>query len=466
MLIAAQDAPEACMGITFVEKGQRDRPHGKTALVLAGGAISGAAFKIGGLIALNSYLTNRSVTDFDIYMGISAGAFLGAPLAAGIGPEELLRSLEGRSQRITQFSPLDFYRPNWREWIHKPATLARDAVATLPAATLAIARQLGTNRPLLVERVRNFLEEPSVHNAEQLIWPIMADITRGAELQKGLSYLPSGIFDNRGIERFIRVNLKRNGVPNHFRLLKLERGKSLYIGATNLNTASAAIFGHDADCSLTISEAVQASTAIPGFFRPPRVNGQEYIDGGVRKTANISQAVERGADLVIAYNPFRPFVSYHADQLLNGQRSLSDMGIITVINQAFRTLLHTRLMLGVEKLQMNPDFHGDVILIEPSETDAKFFNINPLAFWRRAEAAEHGFTSVKEAIERHHVRIERILARYGIRADLGRMQASTDEIREARYDEGAIMDVLEREVHLPRRGRPRSGPLLRVVGED
>ncbi len=454
------------MGITFVEKSHRKRPRAKVALVLAGGAISGGAFKLGGMIALNSYLVDRSVTDFDIYVGISAGAFLAAPLSAGIEPEELLRSIEGRSERISQFSPLDFYRPNWREFISKPLSFARDAVTTLPAATFAIARQLGRNRPLLVNRVRAFIDEPSVRNAEQLIWPIVVDFNRNSDLQRGLSYLPSGLFDNSGLERFVRENLKRNGMPNHFRLLKLERGCSLYIGATNLNTATPAVFGHDEDCSLTISEAVQASTAIPGFYRPARINGQDYVDAAVRKTANISEAVKHGAELVIAYNPFRPFVNYYADQLLHGQRSISDMGIITVINQAFRTLLHTRLMLGIEKLRMNPDFKGDVILIEPSETDTKFFNLNPLAFWRRAEAAEHGFTSVKEGIERHHERIESILTRYGIRTDLSRLQESTDEIREARYDEAAIMDVLEREVHGPTPASPRRAPALRVVGED
>lgn len=454
------------MGITFVEKSERRRPHAKIALVLAGGAISGGAFKLGGMIALNSYLVDRSMTDFDIYVGVSAGAFLAAPMAAGIGPEELLRSIEGRSERISQFSPADFYRPNWREFISKPMSLARDAVTTLPAASMAIFRQIGRNRPLLVNRVRNFLDEPSVRNAEQLIWPIVQDFNRHSELQRGLSYLPSGLFDNSGIERFVRENLKRNGMPNHFRLLKLERGCSLYIGATNLNTAEPAVFGHDEDCSLTISEAVQASTAIPGFYRPARINGHDYVDAAVRRTANISQAVKHGAGLIIAYNPFRPFVNYYADQLLQGQRSISDMGIVTVINQAFRTLLHTRLMIGIEKLRLNPDFQGDVILIEPSETDTKFFNLNPLAFWRRAEAAEQGFSSVKEAIERHDARISRILARYGIRTDLSRLQESTDEIREARYDEAAIMDVLERGVHATDSSVQRQAPRLRVVGED
>ncbi len=49
-------------------------------MVLAGGAVSGAAFKIGGLKALDDYLVNRKLTEFDTYVGLSAGALLAVPL--------------------------------------------------------------------------------------------------------------------------------------------------------------------------------------------------------------------------------------------------------------------------------------------------------------------------------------------------------------------------------------------------
>ena len=122
-------------------------------------------------------------------------------------------------------------------------------------------------------------------------------------------------------------------------------------------------------------------------------------------------------------------------------------------------------MLGIEKLRLDQDFQGDVILLEPSEDDLEFFHINPLAFWRRAESALYGFVSVKEAVERHYPRIDSILSRYCIRTDLERLRRSTDEIRRARYDGSAILDVLEAELH-PRRpeGVRMSRPQLRVVG--
>jgi len=455
------------MGITFVEKGDRNRPrpHAKVALVLAGGAISGGAFKIGGLIALNTLLTNRGVTDFDIYVGISAGAFLAAPMAAGIGPEEMLRSLEGTSTRLEPFRPIDFYRPNWREFATKPLRASADALAFIPGASLALARQLGKHRPELVNRTRAFLHEPGLRTAEMLVRPIIQDMLRESDLRPGLSYLPSGLFDNSGIERFIRENLRKNDVPNDFRLLQIERGKSLYIGATNLNTAEGVVFGHDEDNSVTISEAVQASTAIPGFYKPARIRGQDYIDAGVRRTANISQAVKRGATLVIAYNPFRPFVNYYADQLLNQQASISDMGVGTVVNQAFRTMLHTRLLLGIEKIKLDPNFHGDIVLLEPSETDVKFFNMNPLNFWERAESALHGYLSATEAVERHYGRLDGILRSYGIKTDLDRLRERVELIRKANYDDRAIMKVLQREMHPPREPlSQRDQPVpLRVV---
>ena len=150
------------------------------------------------------------------------------------------------------------------------------------------------------------------------------------ELPPLYRYMPSGLFDNSRIERFMRRNLERNGLPNTFRLMKLERNNELYICATDLNTAEGVVFGHDEDTSVTISQAVQASTAIPGFFKPARFNGVDYLDAGVRKTANISLMVKKRADLIICYNPFRPFVNTVSDQLTGELRSLGDMGFLSV----------------------------------------------------------------------------------------------------------------------------------------
>ena len=84
-----------------------------------------------------------------------------------------------------------------------------------------------------------------------------------------------------------RERLERLDLPNDFRAFERRTGKKLYISACDLDTAERAIFGSDENCEVTISQAVQASSALPLFYRPARINGIDYIDGGVRNTANI-----------------------------------------------------------------------------------------------------------------------------------------------------------------------------------
>lgn len=445
------------MGITFVQKSDlsRVRPDARRALVLAGGAISGGSFKLGGLAALNRYLTNLDVTEFDIYMGISAGAFLAAPIAAGIAPEELIEAVVGEPGRISRFRMKDFYHPNWREFIERPANLARDALGFTPALTLRLLRALPRSLPTLRRRARDFLAQPNLETAEALALPFLTEV---AELAASRSpgYLPSGLFDNSRLEAYIRHNLERNGLPNTFRQLKLLGGRSLYIGATNINTAQGVVFGHDEDTSVTISEAVQASTAIPGFFKPARVGPpgreQDYVDAAVRKTANISTAVHHGAELIICYNPFRPFVNYRHRLVTSERTSIADHGMLVIINQAFRTMLHSRLRLGIEKLRLDESFRGDVILVEPAETDSRFFAMNPLAFWNRGPAAEHGFQSVKQSLTKHHHTLRRVLSAYGVDVDV---DAIGDKLR-------ASATPLRAEAEAPPQARPKR-PRLRLV---
>ncbi len=436
------------LSITFVQKSDlaKPRPKARTALVLAGGAISGGAFKVGGLLALSRCLRNFRVTDFDMYLGLSAGAFLAAPMSAGIQPCELVQALRGSQGRITKFNYLDFYQPNWREFIGRPARFVRDMATVGPALPLAFAKMIPRRQTELRERAKEFLRDPSVANAEALFEPIVDDLAKGPFKGTG-HYTPAGLFDNRGIEAYIRNNLERNDISNDFRQLKLATGKSLYIGATNLNTAHTATFGHDEDHSVTISQAVQASTAIPGFFRPARIGPpgaeQDYIDACVQKTANVSTVVNKGAELIICYNPFRPFVNYRSRPGSSDRQSLADLGLGAVLNQAFRAMLHSRLRLGIDKLRLDQNFHGDCILIEPAETDSRFFDINPLAFWKRAESAAHGYQSVKTSIERHSGQLTKILAAYGIELELEGMEDEFGAIQDAR-SASAMMDVMEK----------------------
>jgi len=131
-------------------------------------------------------------------------------------------------------------------------------------------------------------------------------------------------------------------------------------------------------------------------------------------------AVAKGADLIICYNPFRPFNHETFCKKCEGGENrlqIGDDGIYAVFNQALRTMLHTRLMQGINTYIKNPDFKGDIVLIEPSEYDAEFFDMHPLAFWGRREAAKRGFQSVKASIHSNYKKLKRILGAYGIEVD-------------------------------------------------
>jgi predicted acylesterase/phospholipase RssA len=210
-------------------------------------------------------------------------------------------------------------------------------------------------------------------------------------------------------------------MPNDFRAFERKRGRSLYVAAADLDTSERVIFGPDEHAEITISQAVQASTALPVFFKPARIDGVDYIDGGIRNTANIDVAIEKGADLIICYNPFRPFLNRIDEEgsspYFAEGRYLADRGLKVVINQVFRTLLHSRLKLALQRYLADERFQGDIVLLEPREQDSEFFGINPLAFWKRADAIRQGFESVRVTIEQNYDELAEVFGRYGLQMD-------------------------------------------------
>src|SRR5438046_6245323 len=74
-------------------KGGGRRQPSKTALVLGGGGFTGGVYEIGALRALDLLTVNRTINDFDIYVGTSAGSFVASLVANGVTPEEMMRVL-------------------------------------------------------------------------------------------------------------------------------------------------------------------------------------------------------------------------------------------------------------------------------------------------------------------------------------------------------------------------------------
>src|SRR5437764_6997795 len=118
---------------TAAAKGKRRARHSKTALVLGGGGFTGGVYEIGALRALDLLPVNRTVNQFDVYVGTSAGAFVASMAANGITPEEMMRVVN--RQVPTAFRDVDvgqLLRPNVLEF-------AVSAVK-LPFRTLGLVR--------------------------------------------------------------------------------------------------------------------------------------------------------------------------------------------------------------------------------------------------------------------------------------------------------------------------------------
>src|SRR5947199_4934379 len=99
---------------------KRRRPRSKSALVLGGGGFTGGVYEIGALRALDLLSVNRTVNEFDVYVGTSAGSFVAAAVANGVTPEEMMRVIV--QQVPTPFPDArvsSLLRPNYLEYLAK-----------------------------------------------------------------------------------------------------------------------------------------------------------------------------------------------------------------------------------------------------------------------------------------------------------------------------------------------------------
>ncbi|MFA4973115.1 MAG: patatin-like phospholipase family protein [bacterium] len=436
------------MGITIVQRSDlaRARTRASRALILAGGAITGGSFMAGGLKALNDYLVGSGVNDFDIFVGISSGSILAAPLAGGISPESMLKSLDGTSRHFSQLTAWHCYRPNISEIVSRPISFFLGAAMWLPGGIVRLAQRHGEWRKGMLGSIWQFVLEPSKQNYDDLMGPLLKVLAEG-DLPSLFALLPSGLFDNSPIEAYIRENIEKNGLTNDFDETLKYTGKRLYISAVRLDGARRVVFGPGEETGLTISEAIQASTALPGFYKPARIGGVDYVDGGVQETANIDTAVDRGAKLIVCYNPFRPydpeqFVEGMSRRRRSGKRLATD-GIATVLNQILRAFFHARLAVALKRFRDDPSFDGDIILIEPRANDEAFFSLNPLLLRNRIAAARLGFISARSSIEERFDEISGIMAAYGVEMNREGVNKKYEKIAQPGASEREIQRLLE-----------------------
>jgi hypothetical protein len=70
--------------------------------------------------------------------------------------------------------------------------------------------------------------------------------------------------------------------------------------------------------------------------------------------------------------------------------------------------------MGLRAYLHDHRFRGDIVVIEARETDEQFFDLNPMAVWKRADALRHGFDSVRQTLSDHSDVLRPLFESYGL----------------------------------------------------
>jgi predicted acylesterase/phospholipase RssA len=351
--------------------------HRRFGLALAGGGPLGAFYEVGCLHAIGEAFDGFALTELEMYVGVSSGAMIAAGLANGISTADMGLVFIHNDSNEMKFSPALFLVPAFREYARR--------LASLPGMAAGIASE--------------YLRDPGKDWAEA-IDPLGR-------------LLPTGVCDNRPLERVMARLFSMHGRSNDFRQLV----PRLYVVATELNTGHSVRFGEAGYDHVPISRAIQASTALPGLYPPVAIDGHVYADGALLRTMNASVLLEAGADFVICVNPLVAFDASSAPRPADGyppdEHDLTHGGLPTVLSQTFRALIQSRMQAGMKGYKQR--FPGaDVLLFEPDRGDEALFFQNVFRYADRRRLAEHAYQRTRRDLLRQAPGLQRLLARHGI----------------------------------------------------
>lgn len=338
---------------------RRSDPH-KIALVCAGGGLTGAAYEVGCLLALDELL-DRPTNALDVYLGISAGAVLTSLLANGISAAEMAAEVTSESGELFGVPASDLFR------------IDRRGVMT---AAMALPRVL----------------------AAMIGWPRGSGVNPADAAFDAMTRLPDGFLDNSGVRECVRRAIERHGGTDSFDGL----ARTLYVLAVELDSGKVVAFGEPGRRDVPISLAVQASSAIPALCRPVPVGDRDYVDGAVRKTAHLRRVIHDGATLVLCINPMIPL------GVPASRRSFANSLCETV-----RLTLHGRMQSALRAYAHEyPD--TDVLVFEPSAREIREAELTLIRVSECPTLVEIGYRNTLDAFRANAVAWAPMLARHGV----------------------------------------------------
>ena len=309
----------------------------KVGLVLGAGGVAGGAFHAGVLAALEEEL-GWDARRADVVVGTSAGAVAAASLRAGLAPADMLARAEGRPVSAEAARLLRRVGPPVRPPL-RPAGAGRARPPASVVATLvrAAARPFAA-RPLAV--LAGLLPEGTV----------------GTELiSAGIGALVPGEWP----------------------------AAPLWLCAVRQRDGRLVVFGRDRHPA--VPDAVAASCAIPGFFRPVEIDGEMYVDGGAHSPTNADVLVRERPDVVVVSSPM----------------SVAGRAIRLTADQPVRRW--SRALLDTEAVRLRRHRIA-VVAFQPTAEDAAVMGFNAMDPDRRAAIAVQARESTLRRLARADTR--------------------------------------------------------------
>jgi predicted acylesterase/phospholipase RssA len=323
------------------------RPPARRALVLAGGGVIGGMYEVGALAALDETLPGFRANDFDLYVGSSAGSVVGALMANGVRPRELYTILDEERD-----DPLNFNRGA----VYHKGSFA-GATRNLAQFMWAVGK-----RALMDFRLE---------------WPDL--------LARSGGDMPAGFFSLAPLEAYMREAFLAKELSNSF----TGTPRPLLIAAVALDRAERVVFGQGDLIDVPISQAIAASSAIPGFFDPYRIAGRDYVDGDVGYTGHADLAVDAGATVLVAINPAVP-------QSLNEQDGpeIRRGGLYAIMEQAGHISSLNLFNLGLREVKLlHPEV--EILVIQPEPKPSPLVGPS-MGFEASRAALRYGYRTVKD----------------------------------------------------------------------
>ena len=227
------------------------------ALVLGAGGVVGSAYHVGTLAALAD-ATGWDARSADLIVGTSAGSGVAATLRAGLSPADHFARSQG----------------------DELSDEGRQLTARLPQQQLTLPPRPPTG-PLDLLR-------------PQAPWLVASTFLAPGPIRPGLL---AGLLPRGGVDTTV--------LGDRIRLLTTQRwpDRPTWICATRLRDGKRVVFGRDDVEVPDLGTAVQASSAVPGYFTPVRIGTKDYVDGGLFSPTSAELVARLGYDLVIVVSP-------------------------------------------------------------------------------------------------------------------------------------------------------------------